>query len=421
MRESSFDFLQTVQGHLREAARVVALPTEVLRLLSEPKTEIITNFPVYMDDGSLHMFTGYRIQHSDLLGPFKGGIRFHPEVDLDEFKALAALMTWKCALMDIPFGGAKGGVKCNPQQLSEDECMRITRRFTHQLGSNIGPDHDIPAPDMGTSAREMAWIMDTYMNGVGAASKNAQRSVVTGKPLVCGGSHGRVRATSQGMIHCLSQWATDRGRSFEGMRVLIQGFGNVGANAAFLLSGLGATIVGVGDHTAYYVDADGLDVARLMEHEQRTGGLAGAPGIRECGRSDFFAAEANVMIPAALEGQIGEAEAYVLTVDVIIEGANGPVTPDGEVVLASRNIDVIPDVLANSGGVMVSYYEWTQNKRSERWDYSEVASRLESAMTRAYRNVRDTAKQLGCSPRIAAYAIALKRLADCYSQRGIFP
>jgi glutamate dehydrogenase (NAD(P)+) len=421
MPESSFDFLQAVHGHLREAAEIIALPTEVLRLLSEPKNEIITNFPVYMDDGSLQMFTGYRIQHNDLLGPFKGGIRFHHEVDLDEFKALAALMTWKCALMDIPFGGAKGGVKCNPRDLSDGECMRITRRFTHQLGANIGPDHDIPAPDMGTSAREMAWMMDTYMNGIGAANKNAQRSVVTGKPLVCGGSHGRVRATSQGVIHCLSQWAADRDQPIQGMRVLIQGFGNVGANAALMLTGLGATVVGVGDHTAYFIDADGLDVPALMEHEQQAGGLAGAPGATECSRDDFFAAEANVLIPAALEGQIGASEAQRLSADVIIEAANGPVTPEGEAILASRNIDVIPDVLANSGGVMVSYYEWTQNKRSERWDYSEVASRLESAMTRAYRNVRDTAKQLSCSPRIAAYAIALKNLADCYAQRGIYP
>ncbi len=421
MPESSFDFLQAVQGQLHEAARLIALPSEILLLVSEPKNEIITNFPVYMDDGSLRLFTGYRIQHSDLLGPFKGGVRFHQEVDLRELKALAALMTWKCALMDLPFGGAKGGVKCNPRQLSEGECMRVTRRFTHQLGTNIGPDQDIPGPDMGTSAREMAWMMDTYMNSVGAANKSAQRSVVTGKPLVCGGSHGRLRATAQGVVHCLSQWAADRDGQIKGLRVLVQGFGNVGANAAFLLDKLGASIVGVGDHTSYMLEPDGLDVDSLIAYERQNGSLAGVPGAMECSRDDFFAAEAEVMIPAALEGQITEVEALMLSVDVVAEGANGPVTPDGEAVLTSRGVEIIPDVLANAGGVMVSYYEWTQNKRSERWEYAEVATRLELAMTRAYCQVRDTAKELGCSFRIAAYAIALKRLADCYAQRGIFP
>ncbi len=421
MPKSSFDFLQAVQGQLREAARLIALPSEVLLLVSEPKNEIITNFPVYMDDGSLRLFTGYRIQHSDLLGPFKGGIRFHHEVNLNELKALAALMTWKCALMDIPFGGAKGGVRCNPRQLSENERMRVMRRFTHQLGTNIGPDHDIPAPDMGTGAREMAWMMDTYMNGVGAANKNAHRSVVTGKPLACGGSHGRLRATAQGVVHCLSQWAADHDRRIEGLRVLVQGFGNVGANAAFLLDKLGASIVGVGDHTSYLLEPDGLDVDNLIAYEQQNGGLAGVPGAIECSRDDFFAAEAEVLIPAALEGQITEVEALTLAVEVVAEGANGPVTPEGEAVLTSRGVEIIPDILANSGGVMVSYYEWIQNKRSERWEYSKVATKLESAMVRAYCHVRDTAKELGCSFRIAAYAIALKNIADCYEQRGIFP
>jgi glutamate dehydrogenase (NAD(P)+) len=421
MPESSFDFSAAVQGHVREAARLIALPDDVLRLLSEPKNEIITNFPVRMDDGALRMFTGYRIQHSDLLGPFKGGIRFHDEVNLDEVKALAALMTWKCALMELPFGGAKGGVQCNPGALSKDECMRVVRRFTHQLGTNIGPDHDIPAPDMGTGAREMAWMMDTYMNSVGAANKNAHRSVVTGKPIVCGGSHGRLRATAQGVCHCLSQWATDRELDVSGLRVLIQGFGNVGANAAYLLDRLGAKIVGVGDHTGYQLDPDGLDVEALIAHAQQHGSLATAPRSTECSRDDFFAADADALIPAALQGQITEAEALMLTTKVIIEGANGPVTPEGEAVIESRGMDIIPDILANSGGVIVSYYEWIQNKRSERWDYSEVAAKLETAMMRSYRRVGDMAKELGCSFRIAAYAIALESLADCYEQRGIFP
>lgn len=421
MSGDSFAFFRVVSDYVEHAADVIQLPTDVRSLLSHAKTELIVNFPVRMDDGTLRIFTGYRIQHNNILGPYKGGMRYHPDIRLDEVRALAALMTWKCALLEIPFGGAKGGVQCDPSTLSEGERMRITRRFTHQLGDAIGPDHDIPAPDVGTGAQEMAWMMDTYMNSGGVAHKNAKRAVVTGKPIACGGSQGRVKATGQGVAHCVSQWARDRGRSVEGLKVLVQGFGNVGSHAALLLHGHGASIVGVNDHTGSIVSPRGLDAWALMAHVRDHGGVAGFVGAHACSREEWIAADADVFIPAALENQLGEAEARALKVSVVVEGANGPTNPAGEAVLEARGIDVVPDILANAGGVTVSYYEWLQNKRNERWTLDEVDSKLETAMTRAYRRVRDGAKERGCSMRVAAYALALESLREPYQQRGIFP
>lgn len=421
MPDSSYDPLKAIQGYMAHAVEFTQVPDYVALMLSEPKTELMMHFPVRMDDGSMRMFKGYRIQHNNLLGPYKGGMRFHHEVNLDEMKALASMMTWKCALMEIPFGGAKGGVKLDRSELSADERMRITRRFTHQLGSNIGPDYDIPAPDVGTGPQEMAWMMDTYMNSAGAVQKNAVRACVTGKPVSCGGSYGRVKATSQGALHCITEWMAERGEQLEGKRALVQGFGNVGSHAALLLQRLGVVVVGAGDHTGYVLNSNGLDAERLKQHVTENGGVQGFTDSEPCSRAEFFATEADILIPAALENQVGEEEARSLKVKVVAEGANGPVTPSGEAVLEERNIDVIPDVLANSGGVTVSYYEWVQNKRSERWTLFEVDSRLETMMSRAYRNVAHFSEAQGCSLRTAAYALALKRLADCYDERGIFP
>lgn len=421
MSSDSFAFFRVVSDYVEHAADVIALPPDVRSLLSHAKTELIVNFPVRMDDGSLRIFTGYRIQHNNILGPYKGGMRYHPDIRLDEVRALAALMTWKCALLEIPFGGAKGGVQCDPGALSEGERMRITRRFTHQLGDAIGPDHDIPAPDVGTGAQEMAWMMDTYMNSGGVAHKNAKRAVVTGKPIACGGSQGRVKATGQGVAHCVTQWARDHGRSVEGLKLIVQGFGNVGSHAALVLQGHGASIVGVSDHTGSIVAARGIDAWGLMAHVRDHGGVAGFGGAEACSREDWIATEADVFIPAALENQLGDSEARALKVAVVVEGANGPTNPTGEVVLAERGIEVVPDILANAGGVTVSYYEWLQNKRNERWTLDEVDSKLETAMTRAYRRVREGAKERGCSMRVAAYALALEALREPYQQRGIFP
>ncbi len=421
MSQTPYAFFRSVHDTLEEAGRVIELSSDVAVLLSQPKSEIVVNFPVRMDTGELEMFRGYRTQHNNLLGPYKGGIRYHPDVNTDEIKALASLMTWKCALMDIPFGGAKGAVKCDPTKLSVGERMRITRRFTHQLGTNIGPDHDIPAPDVGTGPAEMAWMMDTYMNTASTAQKNAQRAVVTGKPIACGGSLGRVKATGQGVAYCASEWARENDLKLDGSRAIIQGFGNVGSHAGLLLDSMGVDLVAVGDFGGYLVNAKGIDVRALLAHVKVTGTVAGFGGAERCSREDFFSADAEFLIPAALENQIGEDEARILKARCVVEGANGPVNPDGERALRQRGIDVVPDVLANAGGVTVSYYEWLQNRRSERWTLEEVDSKLEMAVVRAYQRVRDFAQNYGCSKRIAAYGLALKTLSECYGDRGVFP
>ncbi|MCA9536943.1 MAG: Glu/Leu/Phe/Val dehydrogenase [Myxococcales bacterium] len=417
----TYEFFHVIQGYLDEAAAVVQLPDHVRAILAQPKNEVIVHFPVAMDDGSMRVFKGYRIQHNNLLGPFKGGIRYHETVSLDDLKALAAMMTWKSALMDIPFGGGKGGVKFDPRSHSTDEVMRITRRFTHALGNNIGPSYDIPAPDVGTNSQTMVWMMDTYMNTLSHADKNAQRAVVTGKTLTCGGSEGREKATAQGVLHCITEWARDQRFELEGKTAIIQGFGNVGGHAGVLLAKLGVSIVGVGDHTGYLHSGEGFNVHKLQEHVRRNGSIAGYEHGERIERADFFGLQADLFVPAALENQIGVDEARALKVRLIAEGANGPTHPDAERILAERNVDIIPDVLANSGGVTVSYYEWVQNRNSEKWDLEVVDDKLERRMKRTYGQVRFFAEERRVSPRIAAYCLALERLGRAYAERGIFP
>ncbi len=414
-------FFRVVQGYLERATEVIELAPDIATMLSLPKTELIVHFPVKMDNGRVQMFTGYRIQHNNILGPYKGGIRYHPDVNLDEVRALAAIMTWKCALMEIPFGGAKGAVRCDPKQLSEGERMRLTRRFTHELGTNIGPDHDIPAPDAGTGPQEMAWIMDTFMNGVMSSQKNAQRAVVTGKPIAVGGSLGRVKATGQGVVYCATEWARENRLKLEGATAILQGFGNVGSHAGMLLESLGVKVIAVSDHSGNIRNADGIDTHALADHVKKTGAVSGFEGAASISREAFFSTEADFFIPGALENQVGAVEASLLQVKVVIEGANGPVNPDGEAILLGRGIEIVPDILANAGGVTVSYYEWLQNKRNERWTLQEVDMKLETAMIRSYRAVREMANERKVPMRIAAYALALKNLADSYVYRGIFP
>jgi glutamate dehydrogenase (NAD(P)+) len=421
MSDQPYAFFRVVQSYLERAARVVDLSPDVAALLSQPRTELIVHFPVRMDSGQLRMFTGYRIQHNNLLGPFKGGIRYHPDVNLDEVKALAAMMTWKCAVMDIPFGGAKGAVQCDPRALSEGERMRLTRRFTHAIAGSIGPELDIPAPDVGTGPQEMAWLMDTYMNAVDAKHKSAQLAVVTGKPISCGGSQGRVKATGQGVVHCIAQWSADHKLQLVGARAIVQGYGNVGAHAAMLLDAMGVKVVAVSDHSGSLRNDDGLDTLALMHHVKQHGAVAGYERAERISRDEFFATEADFFVPAALENQVGIEEAKLLKVKVVVEGANGPTTPDGEALLLERGIDVVPDVLANAGGVTVSYYEWLQNRRMERWNLQEVDSKLETTMLRAYARVRDFARDRRVPMRLGAYGLALTSLSDCYAARGIFP
>ena len=416
-----YDFFKVVQGYLHQAAETVKLPLHIDEMLAQPKNEIIVHFPVLMDDGRHRLFKGYRIQHNNLLGPYKGGLRYHETVTLDDLKALASMMTWKCALMELPFGGAMGGIKCNPGTMSTEERCRLTRRFTHALGQNIGPDYDIPAPDMGTDAHVMVWVMDTYMNTVGHFDKNAQRRVVTGKTLTSGGSQGRQKATSQGVILCLVEWAKENRFDLEGKTAIIQGFGKVGSHAAVLLNKLGVSTIAVGDHTGYMLNPEGFFPHKLAEYARTQGSIEGYPHGEPCSREEFFGTKADIFIPAALENQVGEEEARSLEVKLVAEGANGPINPDGERILQDRGIPIIPDILANAAGVTVSYYEWVQNKRSEAWDLVEVDERLERAMTRAYHRVMYFAREHDVDPRTAAYCLALKHLLTVYEERGIFP
>lgn len=418
--EDRYDFFEVVQGYLEQAATLVDLPDHVRIILSEPRNELIVHFPVKMDDGKTRLFKGYRIQHNNLRGPFKGGLRYHERVSLDDLKALASMMTWKSALMGIPFGGAKGGIKFNPREHSLDEIRRITRRFTHALGDNIGPTHDIPAPDVGTNSQIMVWVMDTYMNTAAAREKNDQRGVVTGKTLNSGGSEGRDKATSMGVVQCIKEWARDNRFDLEGATAIIQGFGNVGANASLLLSRLGVSTIAVGDHSGYLRNEEGFNAHKLQDYVEEHGSIAGYRG-ETITRDEFFETQADLFIPAALENQVGEKEAGQLKVKLIAEGANGPLNPKGEQILLDRGIPIIPDILANAGGVTVSYYEWVQNRNSQHWDLDEVNRRLLQVMKRGYQRTTFFAKERNVDPRVAAYALALDNLGTAYAERGIFP
>jgi glutamate dehydrogenase/leucine dehydrogenase len=416
-----YDFFKVVQDYLERAARQTELAPFVRAILSQPKNEIIINFPVRMESGEVRLFKGYRVQHNNLLGPFKGGMRFHPSVTLDDVKALAAMMTWKCALMRVPFGGGKGGIKFDPHSVTKAELQRITRRFTHALGENIGPEYDIPAPDVGTNSQTMAWMMDTYSNMVGAANKQTVKGVVTGKPVASGGTLGRAKATGQGAVFCIVEWAKEKGFDLEGSTMTVQGFGNVGSHLAVILSRLGVSTIAVGDHTGYMINPEGFNAHKLQDWVEEHGSISGYPGGKPITREEFFRTKADIFAPCALENQIGENEAKWLDCKVIVEGANGPTNPAGESVLLQRGIDILPDVLANSGGVTVSYYEWVQNKRSESWSEEEVDAKLERAMTRAYREVADFSRIHKCDRRIAAYGLALQRIEAVYKEREIFP
>jgi glutamate dehydrogenase (NAD(P)+) len=416
-----YDFFKVVQDYLDRAAKVINLEPYVKTILSQPKNEIIINFPVRMDNGEVRLFKGYRVQHNNLLGPFKGGMRFHPNVTLDDVKALASMMTWKAALMRLPYGGGKGGIKFDPRSVSKEELQRITRRFTHALGGNIGPEYDIPAPDVNTNSQTMAWMMDTYANMVGAFNKQSVKGVVTGKPVASGGTLGRSKATGQGMVHCVTEWAQETNFNLEGSTMIVQGFGNVGSNCAVILSKLGVSTIAVGDHSGYMINPEGFNAHKLQDYVAAKGSIAGYPGGKSITREEFFATKADIFAPSALENQIGEAEAKALNVRMVVEGANGPTNPAGEKVLIDRGIEILPDVLANSGGVTVSYYEWVQNKRSESWSEEEVDARLEKAMKRAYREVSDFARTKKTDKRIAAYGLALQRIEAVYKEREIFP
>ena len=418
-RASVYD---NVVWQFNKAADLMKLHLDIRKILAKTNNEIVVNFPVKMDDGRIEMFTGYRVQHNNALGPYKGGLRFHPAVDIDEVRALATWMTWKGALTNIPFGGAKGGIQCDPFKYSASELERISRRFTYALGNNIGPEYDIPAPDVNTNPQIMAWILDTYLSTMPPHERQACIHVVTGKPIESGGSVGRDKATGQGVVYTIEQWAKDKSFNLNGATYTVQGFGNVGSWTALLLKPHGARMIAVEDASGAIANPDGIDPEELVAYAKEHKGLiAGYPKSKPIDRNTLFRTTADIFVPAALENQITGETATFLKVKLVAEGANGPTDPDGDRVLQQKGIDLIPDILCNAGGVVVSYFEWLQNKRSEFWDLKEVDDKLHKKIVSAYEHVRDTAKEYRSDWRTAAYIVALSRLETVYRERGIFP
>ncbi len=412
---------ENVVAQFNRAAETMGLDPSIRAILATTANEVVVHFPVRLDSGKIEMFTGYRVQHNNVLGPYKGGLRYHPAVDIDEVRALATWMTWKSAIVDIPFGGAKGGVQCNPSKYSQAELERLTRRFAFALGCNIGPEYDIPAPDVNTNAQTMAWILDTYLSMMSPQERNRCVHVVTGKPIEAGGSLGREKATGQGIAYCIEQWSKDRSFDLSNATYFVQGFGNVGSWAARLLKPLGATLVAAEDHTGAVAHPAGIDPDELAQYVRERGGMAGFPGAKPVDHRGFLATKADIFVPAALENQITKETAPLLTVRLVAEGANGPTDIDGDRVLQERRIDLIPDILCNAGGVIVSYFEWLQNKRSESWDLEEVDAKLRRRILGGYERVRAAAAEFKTDWRTAAYVVALRRLRTVYTRRGIFP
>jgi glutamate dehydrogenase (NAD(P)+) len=423
IRVEEFDNLyQMAASQFMRAADTIGLDPSLRTILSQPKNEIIVNFPVRMDDGAYRLYKGYRIQHNNILGCYKGGIRYHPQVHLDEVKALASWMTWKCSLAGLPFGGAKGGIQIDPTLHTEGEIQRITRRFTHALGTNIGPDFDIPAPDVGTNGQTMVWMMDTYVNTVAAANKNVARHVVTGKTLASGGSEGREEATGRGVVYTIASWAAQRGLDLANRTFIVQGFGNVGSFASrILVQEYGARLIAVQDHTGSLRNTKGIDPEALALHVGKTRGVAGFGAAERIDASDFWTTKADICIPAALEAQITSDVAANLDVRLVAEGANGPTTPKADEILRENKIDLIPDILCNSGGVIVSYFEWTQNRQGDVWYLDEVRARLKRRITSAFDRTSTAANRWNTDSRNAALIAALERIGLAYRERGIFP
>ncbi|MCU0659469.1 MAG: Glu/Leu/Phe/Val dehydrogenase [Polyangiaceae bacterium] len=418
---SSLSFYGAVASYIDQAATALHLEPHLRAILSEPANELIIHFPVKMSDGSVRLFKGYRVQHSNALGPFKGGIRFHESVTLDTCRAVAAIATIQCALMRLPFGGGAGGIKFDPKSVSDEDLQRISRRFFFSFGDNVGPESDVAHPDLGTSSRVMAWAMDTYANTIGNQLAEASRAVVTGKPVASGGIEGRERASGQGIVHVIRQWADQHGFDLEGATMATLGFGNVGSHTAMLLAKLGVSTIAVGDHSGFILNEEGLNPHKLCEHVARHGSVAGYPGGRAISQEEFFALKTDLFLPAALHHQIGLAEAAALRTRLIVEGAHGPLTAEAEALLQERGIDVIPDLLANAGGAVASYFEWAQNRRSESWPASVTEERLEKMMKQAFREVSQAARSRNLSLRVAAYTVGLGRLQAVYRERELFP
>ncbi|WP_158781387.1 Glu/Leu/Phe/Val dehydrogenase [Pantoea sp. BAV 3049] len=391
--------------------------TRWIDTLRHPKRALIVDIPLQMDDGSIRHFEGFRVQHNLSRGPGKGGIRYHPDVDLNEVMALSAWMTIKCAAVNLPYGGAKGGIRVDPFKLSEGELERLTRRYTSEIGLIIGPQKDIPAPDVGTNAKVMAWMMDTYSMNHGTTITG----VVTGKPIHLGGSLGREKATGRGVFITGREVARRSGIEIADARIAVQGFGNVGSEAARLFVAAGARVVVIQDHSATLFNPDGIDLAALTEWQAASKKIAGFSGAEEIASEAFWTVQMDILIPAALEGQITRERAEKLSCKLVLEGANGPTYPEADDVLSSRGITVVPDVVCNAGGVTVSYFEWVQDMASFFWSESEINDRMDKIMTEAMIHVWDKAREKECSLRTAAYIVACERILMARKDRGIYP
>lgn len=420
VRDPSNLFHQTIEQVLI-AAEHVGMRHHQKIILAQPKNEVIVHFPVLMDDGHHALFKGYRVQHNNALGPYKGGIRYHPHVSLDDVKSLAVLMTMKCSLVKVPFGGGKGGVKVNPRELSTEELKRVTRRFCAAISNQIGPDYDIPAPDVGTNAQIMAWFADTYQLMMPEHTRQDTHRIVTGKPVEMGGSVGREKATGQGLVDVLQEMLPELGIDISKCRFSLIGFGNVGGWTGRLLCELGATLVAVLDHTGAIHNDKGIHAEALTNYVAETGGVGGFAEAEAISTEEFYGLELDVLIPAALEQMITPKEAELINARVVAEGANAPTTPEGDAVLMQRGIEILPAILCNAGGVTVSYFEWVQNKTSTVWTSEDVDERLNTHMVLAARRVKVAAVKYECDMRTASYCAALEQIAKVYDLRGVFP
>ena len=411
------DLLKEVMADFNEASDLLNLEPNIRERLSHPRRILIVSCPINMDDGTVKSFEGYRVQYNIARGPAKGGIRFHPEVDLNETVGLAALMTWKCAVVNIPYGGAKGGVRVDPSQLSWTEIENLTRRYTWEISPMIGPEKDIPAPDMNTGPKHMAWIMDTYSMQHG----HSVPGVVTGKPVSIGGSSGRFEATGRGVLFIVQEACRHLAMPLEGATVAVQGFGNVGGVAGRLLCQAGARVVAVSDSRCGVYNAQALDVDAIWDFKRAGGSLTDFPGADHITNEELLALPVDILIPAALEGQIHDGNAATVRARLLVEGANGPVTPKADLILSDGGVFVVPDIVSNAGGVIVSYFEWVQDLQSFFWEESEVNQRLHRLMVRSFQEVLACAEREKVRLREAAYMLGVSRVAEAVRARGIFP
>ena len=406
--------LPAILSQFDQACKRLGLSEEMRTLLRIPYRELKVEIPVRMDNGHLSVFIGYRVQHNGARGPYKGGVRYHPELDMDDVRALAMLMTWKAAVVDIPFGGAKGGVSCDPKKMSQDELQRLTRAFISKIDLIIGPSRDIPAPDVNTNAQVMAWMMDEYGKYHGYTP-----AIVTGKPIELGGSLEREQATGRGCIFAALEAAKVHGLKLKGARAVIQGFGNVGSNAAQILEEEGCRVIAVSDSQGAVYSPKGLSISKLRTHKKKMGGVVGFPGSSSMKPEDLLEADCELLIPAALEGAITLKNARKIRARLIAEGANGPILPEVDPILEKRNLFIIPDILANAGGVVVSYFEWVQNFQHYSWEREQVNRELQKVMARSFRAVYELSKKEKETMRTAAYMIAIQKVAHATELRGL--